>query len=129
MASGINGTMRQVGVALGFAGLGAILAHRTAHAFAQTVGTLGLTTDQVGPLTARVIKGDIASAMATLPAPLQHGFRFAAGASMFEGVRMIALVAGIVGLVGAVLTYLLMRPLVVSHIEPEEIVIPAHGHH
>jgi EmrB/QacA subfamily drug resistance transporter len=111
MASGISGTLRQVGVALGFAGLGAILAHRTAQAFTRLAADLGLPAAQVSALAARVVRGDIAGAAGTLPASLQHPFRVAANTSMFEGFRLIILVAGVVGIAGAVLTYLLMRPV------------------
>ena len=110
MASGISGTMRQVGVALGFAGLGAILAHRTTHTFNLLARDLNLPADQITVLTTRIVKGDIAGAMATLPDAAQHAFKVAADASMFEGFRLIILVAGIVGLAGAALTYTLMRP-------------------
>jgi len=114
MASGINGTMRQVGVALGFAGLGAILARRTADAFGAVADTLGVPADQIKVLASRIVKGDIHGAVASVPVPLQQGFEAAAGASMFEGMRSIALVAGVVGLGGAVLTFLLMRPFTVT---------------
>lgn len=127
MASSINGTMWQVGVMPAFATLGAILVRRAATAL--TVDQLGLPVNQVGPLMAPVIKGDIAAAVATLPAPMQHGFKIAADAGIFEGFRTIALVAGVVGLVGAALTYLLMRPLTVSHIGPDDTVISPHDHH
>jgi MFS family permease len=110
MASGINATMRQVGVALGFAGLGAILAHRTAQVFFIKVANLSLPPDQISSLTARVIKGDIAAATAAVDIPLQSAFRVAADASLFEGFHLIVLVAGLVGLTGALVTYVLMRP-------------------
>ena len=110
MASGISGTMRQVGVALGFAGLGAILAHRTALAFSRLAADLNLPTHQVASVTARVVKGDIAGAMATLPDASQHAFQVAANTSLFEGFRLIILVAGVVGITGALLTFTLMRP-------------------
>jgi hypothetical protein len=110
MASGINGTMRQVGVALGFAGLGAILAHRTAQVFFIKVGNLGLPPDQINSLSARVIKGDIAGATTAVDIPLQSAFRVAADASLFEGFHLIVLVGGLVGLTGALITYVLMRP-------------------
>lgn len=110
MASGISGTMRQVGVALGFAGLGAILAHRTAGAFTELTAGLGLPPDLVASLGVRVVKGDIPGAVASLPSTLQPAVRIAADASMFEGFRLIILVAGLIALGGAVLTYTLMRP-------------------
>ena len=110
MASGINSTVRQVGVALGFAGLGAILAHRAGQAFVLATHSLGLPADQFPVLLERVVKGDIAGATAALPSTLQLAFKATADASMFEGFRLIILVAGVVGVVGAVLTYALVGP-------------------
>ena len=110
MASGINSTVRQVGVALGFAGLGAILAHRAGQAFVLATHSLGLPADQFPVLLERVVKGDIAGATAALPSRLQLAFKATADASMFEGLRLIILVAGVVGVVGAVLTYALVGP-------------------
>ena len=110
MASGISGTMRQVGVALGFAGLGAVLAHRTADAFAAKTYSLDIASDLIPSLTRLVVEGDIAGATASLAPSIQPAFRLAANASMFEGFHLILLIAGIVGVVGAVLTYVLVRP-------------------
>ncbi len=106
MASGINSTMRQVGVALGFAGLGALLAQRAASAYGGAAERLGLP----GELAGRVVKGDIAGAAASLPEPVREAFELAARASLFDGMRFIILVSGLVAVLGAVLTYLLVRP-------------------
>lgn len=108
MASGINGTMRQVGVALGFAGLGALLASRTAHNFIIAMRELGIPATHVPTLLELVVKGDIKGATASLPGGSQAAFKLAADASMLEGFRLIVLVAGTVGLVGALLTYFLI---------------------
>jgi hypothetical protein len=56
--SDISGTMRQFGVALGFAGLDAIPARRTAQPFSRMARDLGLPADHVSALTARVVNGD-----------------------------------------------------------------------
>jgi hypothetical protein len=56
--SDISGTMRQFGVALGFAGLDAIPARRTAQPFSRMARDLGLSADHVSALTARVVNGD-----------------------------------------------------------------------
>jgi hypothetical protein len=48
--------------------------------------------------------------MATLPDASQHAFQVAANTNLFEGFRVIILVAGVVGITGALLTFTLMRP-------------------
>ena len=74
MASGINGTMRQVGVALGFAGLGAVLSYATGHAL--TVGTSGmhLAPDLMTSLVGSVVKGDVAEGAQQLSPAMRPGF-------------------------------------------------------
>ena len=109
MASGINGTMRQVGVALGFAGLGAILAAATEAAFAPAAATLHLAAGDVSALAGFVIKGDLAGGAARLPDALHSAFIEAAHTALFHGFRTIAAVAGLVGLGGAAATFALLR--------------------
>ena len=109
MASGINGTMRQVGVALGFAGLGAVLAFATGHALALAMTALHLTASDLASVTESVIKGNVSEGAAHLPAALRPAFHEAARTALFAGFRTIVLVAGCVGIGGALLTLVLVR--------------------
>jgi EmrB/QacA subfamily drug resistance transporter len=108
MASGISGTMRQVGVALGFAGLGAILANRAGRVFAELASHAHWAPADVAALVEHVRQGDFQGA-AQLLAPASHAaFLAAAHASLYSAFMTIASVAGGVGIGGAVLTYWLM---------------------
>ncbi len=109
MASGINGTMRQIGVALGFAGLGAILAAATGAAFAPAAAALHVTAGDSAVLAGFVIKGDLTGGAARLPEALHPAFLEAAHTALFHGFRTIATVAGLVGLGGAAATFALLR--------------------
>jgi len=109
MASGINGTMRQVGVALGFAGLGAILAAATESAFASSAAALHLAPSDLSALAGYVIKGDLAGGATTLPVSMQLAFTEAAHTALFQGFRTISAVAGCVGLGGAAATFMLLH--------------------
>jgi EmrB/QacA subfamily drug resistance transporter len=111
MASGINGTMRQVGVALGFAGLGAILASATEHALSIDAISSQMGSAHFAAIAADIVKGDIAAAASKLPATLQHGFVDAAHRALFEGYRTMVTVAGVSGIGGALATLLLVKPL------------------
>jgi MFS family permease len=100
MASGINNTFRQVGIATGIAGLGALFEHLISTNFhAPGIPTQALATGKV----------DI------IPPALRHDYLVA-----FTGaLDNLFLVAGITALVGAVLAAWLVRPKdFVAHAPP-----------
>lgn len=105
MASGINSTARQVGVALGFAGLGAILAHTIANTFHRLVSG----QDVGAQVASLVVKGDLAGAAASVPAPLQGIVLAAAHRAIYQGFHVVVAVAGMVGIAGAVFSYFTVR--------------------
>ena len=108
MASGINSTLRQVGIATGVAGLGTILAshvrssvlsglHGTAlaghaHAIAQAVST-----------------GGTRETIATTPAPLRGLVSAAARSALVSGLNTILLIAAVVAFAAAVVSFVLIR--------------------
>ena len=92
MGSGINSTFRQVGIATGTAGLGALFQHI-------------LASDATGPL-ARVPAEVLAQGRTPLPGPAAHE----AYLTLFTGgMNDILLVAAIVAFCGAVLSFALIR--------------------
>jgi EmrB/QacA subfamily drug resistance transporter len=92
MGSGINSTFRQVGIATGTAGLGALFQHL-------------LASDATGPL-ARVPAEALAQGRAPIPGPQQHE----AYLDLFTGaLNDLFLVGAIVALAGAVLSFALIR--------------------
>jgi MFS family permease len=109
MASGINGTMRQVGVALGFAGLGAILASATQHALSVDAVAGQLPPHRLAELAADIVKGAIGAAAGQLPMALQNTFTEAAHRALFLGYRTMVIVAGVIGIGGALGTLALVR--------------------
>src|SRR6185436_11980105 len=108
MASGINSTFRQVGVATGIAAWGAIFQHEVTQKFLAEAGS-----------TAGRFGGNVADFVAFGGAQQTHNpevIRIAVTA-FDAGLNHILLLAGIVALAGAALTGLLVRPadFVVSH--------------
>jgi predicted MFS family arabinose efflux permease len=108
MASGINSTLRQVGIATGVAALGSILATEASSA---TVSHLTGT-----PLAARahqlaesVSNGSVLQTMHAVPAPLRGIAAGAARAGFVDGLNVILLVGAVVALVAAALTIVLIR--------------------
>jgi predicted MFS family arabinose efflux permease len=91
MASGINNTFRQVGIATGIAGLGALFEHLVASKFAH------------GGIPSQVLASGSVKAV---PAELRHDYLAAYTGALDE----LFLVAAIVVLIGAVAGALLVRP-------------------
>ena len=108
MASGINSTLRQVGIATGVAALGSILATQASNA---TVSHLTGT-----PLAARahqiaeaVSNGSASQAIRAVPPQLRGIGASAAKAGYIDGLNDILLVGAVVALVAAALTLVLIR--------------------
>ncbi|MGI8713828.1 MAG: MFS transporter [Solirubrobacteraceae bacterium] len=111
MASGINSTFRQVGIATGIAGLGTLFAHvvRT-HIVSMLHGVSGITAQSSAALASTVAQGSGAgSGLGSLPARARPAAAHAVKASFTTGLNEIFLVGAILTLVAAVLTLVLIR--------------------
>jgi len=99
VASGINDTFRQVGVATGVAGLGALLLARAAD---YVESTLGVPREQARLLAEGASSGALGPDVpAAVVAAARQGF--------LEGFNVILLVGAGLALLGALLTVLLVR--------------------
>jgi EmrB/QacA subfamily drug resistance transporter len=113
MASGINSTFRQVGIATGIAGLGAIFEHEvtrnTTAALAAGGQQHAVTAAAHGQLTKLLVSGEVSGIFHRLsPAArsaLEHSYRV----GFVEAFDDILLIAAVVALVGAVLAFALVR--------------------
>ncbi|GAA3687550.1 MFS transporter [Gordonia hankookensis] len=108
MASGINSTFRQIGIATGVAVLGSVLASH----FADTVAS-ALTG---GPLSARareigdaVADGNMAGVLGTVPGPLRAGVARAAAQGYADALDRVLLIAAVVALVAGLIAAALIR--------------------
>ncbi len=107
MASGISSTFRQVGIATGIAGLGAIFQSRVEHhATNLLAGTQGISPSAVGH---QVATGAADSAINTAPASVRGQVATAASDAFCSGFNEIVLIAAAVAFVGAVLALVLTR--------------------
>ena len=100
MASGINNTFRQVGIATGIAALGAIFQSRIASHLISS----GVSRANVGPFAQA-----IASGSNHFPATTGQVSFVIARAAFISGLNRILLVAAFVLFAGAVLAFLLVR--------------------
>lgn len=110
MASGMSATMRQVGFAIGVAGLGAILGFASRAALLESVAAHpGLSAIDAAAAAQAVDGGLGAQFAAGLPVPLQRDFLDLAAHSFSAGFHTALLVAGGVSLTAAVLAFVLVR--------------------
>ncbi|KOT98933.1 hypothetical protein ADK70_05455 [Streptomyces rimosus subsp. pseudoverticillatus] len=87
MASGINSTMRIVGMTAGFGGIGAGLTAAISHDLTSQADKLHGPAPQRGALGTEVATGDINGAAASVPAALRGAFRAAADHAFSTGMR------------------------------------------
>lgn len=111
MASGINSTFRQVGIAAGVAGLGAVFQHRVGSEIAAGVaGTPA--SPHAAQLSAAVTSGQTERALQAIPggSPQQiDQLREITHAAFVSGLNTLYLITGAIALIGAVGGMLLVR--------------------
>ena len=110
MASGINSTFRQVGIATGIAGLGAIFSHNVrTHVVSLLAGS------PVSPAAAHHLASDIsqgsgpAGGLASLPPQARGAAVHAVRTAFVTGLNEVFLIGAILSLIAAVLTLVLIR--------------------
>jgi predicted MFS family arabinose efflux permease len=104
MASGINNTFRQVGLATGIAALGAIFLSRIQSHLAASVPSA-----HVAQFARAVASGATAQALRSLPPAARSQASAAARAAFVSGLNEILLVAAFVAFAGAILAVALVR--------------------
>jgi EmrB/QacA subfamily drug resistance transporter len=110
MASGINSTFRQVGIATGIAALGAIFESQVrTHATSALAGIRGLSAGHVHQISEQLATGGAAHAIAGTPPSLRGAVAHASASSFIAGLNEIMLVAAILAFAGSVLAYVLVR--------------------
>jgi EmrB/QacA subfamily drug resistance transporter len=110
MASGINSTFRQIGIATGIAGLGSLFSHTVrTHIVALLAGS-PVPAASAARLASDISQGSgAAGGLATLPARARPVAVHAVRTAFTTGMNEIFLIGGILSLVAAVLTLFLIR--------------------
>jgi EmrB/QacA subfamily drug resistance transporter len=109
MASGLASTTRFVGLLLGVAGLGAVLARVVSRQFISAGVALGLEPKFAARAAKQVASGDLTSVMTDIPARLQAQVHAAGWAAFAGGFAAASLVAAAVAALTGLLTYILVR--------------------
>jgi EmrB/QacA subfamily drug resistance transporter len=108
MASGINATLRQVGIATGVAALGSILASRV-HSSVVSHLSGGPLAARAHELAAAAGRGELAGAVQATPLHLRALVVGAANSGNADGLGSILLIGAIIAIAAAVLTFVLIR--------------------
>jgi EmrB/QacA subfamily drug resistance transporter len=108
MASGVNNTFRQVGIATGIAALGAIFQGHVQSSI--TAGLAGTPAASRAPAIAQAVSsGSIRQVLAQVPGPFRARFAELARSAFVGGLNDIFVVAAIVAFTGAVVSVVMVR--------------------
>jgi EmrB/QacA subfamily drug resistance transporter len=108
MASGINTTFRQVGIATGIAALGAVFQHQVANVLTERLaGTPG--AGRVSQLSEAVAGGGGQAVVQRVPPGARATLEEASRAAFVSGLNQILIIGTVVALTGAVLSFALVR--------------------
>jgi EmrB/QacA subfamily drug resistance transporter len=108
MASGINSTLRQVGIATGVAAVGSILASQAGSTTVSHLSGTPLAT-RAHELAASVGNGSVLQAMQTVPPQLRGIAAGAAKSGFVDGLNTVLLIGTLVSFAAAALTLVLIR--------------------
>ena len=122
MASGISATLRFVGLVTSVSGLGAVLSAFTQKQFQglspDTSVAIASSSSDVKLTIARIVAGDIQGAAAALPDLARATFVEISRAAFASGFSVVLSVAGVVAMIAALLTYLLVSASVTAPHRP-----------
>src|SRR5579859_1723224 len=108
MASGINTTLRQVGIATGVAGLGSLFASQVRSSVIDHLARTPLSA-HAHQIARSISTGGAAHAISGAPGPLRALVAGAARAGFVSGINEILLIGAIVALAGAFASFALVR--------------------
>jgi hypothetical protein len=106
LASGINNTARQLGLAVGIAVLGVVLQSHIADQVEQRTDALGSVR---GAVTDRIADGDVAGATQLAPAAARDSLRSTYEAAFASGLNELLLISVVLALIGLAAALLLVR--------------------
>jgi hypothetical protein len=109
MASGINSTFRQVGIATGIALLGTLFSNKVASEVRFRIASVPPLSHQGPRIASAVQSGEIGQVIARLPAPLRPTVATITRSAFTTGLNHILLVAAIIALASGVISLIAIR--------------------
>jgi EmrB/QacA subfamily drug resistance transporter len=120
MASGINSTFRQVGIATGIATLGSLFATQVRDTAGAALAHSSLGAAGAHAVARALSTGDVGSAIARVPVGARASVRAAAHEGFVAALNHVFLVGAIVAFAGGVLSLALIRQRDFVHVPAEE---------
>jgi predicted MFS family arabinose efflux permease len=108
MASGVNSTFRQVGIATGIAALGSIFSHQVASGISSALAGTPVA-GQAARISEAVTNGQIKAVVAAAPASARGGIQQAATGAFVDALNHIVTIGAIIALVAGLLCLVLIR--------------------
>jgi EmrB/QacA subfamily drug resistance transporter len=122
MASGINDTFRQLGIAVGIAAWGAIFLGRGASEVSDlAAGTAAADGERPRQLVEAVSSGNLDQALGSVPEGARGAVATAAREGFLAGFNEIMLLGGLLALIGAAAAFLLVREPDIEREQPEAV--------
>jgi EmrB/QacA subfamily drug resistance transporter len=109
MASGINSTFRQVGIATGIALLGTLFSSEVKSEVVRQVAAKPSLAHQGAKIAAAVQSGEVSALIAKLPPSARQAVAVVTRTAFTTGLNRILLVAAIIALAAGVLSFVLIR--------------------
>lgn len=109
MASGVNQTFRQIGIAVGIALYGSIFTASLHTNLNKRLATIPGLRSHADEITDAVHSGNLGQAIAAVPPPIRGQLDGAVHASFAAALNDLLLASGILALVGGVLAFTLIR--------------------
>ncbi len=109
MASGINSTFRQVGIATGIALLGALFSNKVGDEVRTRVAAVPGLSHRGAQIASAVQSGEIGNVITRLPGPVRQPVALITRAAFTTGLNRILLVAAIIALVSGVVALATIR--------------------
>ena len=120
MASGLASTTRFIGILVSVAGLGALLAHVVSATFLRSARAAGLDGAAADAAAKLMTSGNILQMLGQVPPDTREVLHAASLSSFAHGFAAASLVAAIVALVAAGLTFVLISPVDTAPSSPLE---------
>jgi EmrB/QacA subfamily drug resistance transporter len=109
MASGVNTTFRQIGIAVSIAALGTIFSASLRHHLERLLSVTPQLKDHSQQIVAAIRQGRGGAAAAAVPPALREQLGRAVKSSFATGINDLLIVTGVLALVGALSSILLIR--------------------
>jgi EmrB/QacA subfamily drug resistance transporter len=120
MASGVNTTFRQIGIAVSIAALGTIFTASLRHDLDRLLTPVPQLNGHIQQIIDAVRQGQGRAAFSLVPRALQGQVENAVKSSFASGINILLYVTGILALVGALASWLLIRNRDFARRQPAE---------